>query len=1039
MNICPLRNLIHSFVWIFLLSSVSLSSINAQHTVSGTVTDAGDKSVMIGVSIVDAQTKSGVITDLDGNFSIQCDPQTTLTFSFVGYVPQIVQVNNQTAINIALESDSKLLENVIVTGYKSEIKSNVTSSIASVKGKDIDKLAVLGIDQALQGQAAGIQVTQTSGAPGDGVSVRIRGVGTVGNNNPLYIIDGMPTTGDINMFSTHDIESVEVLKDAAAAIYGARAANGVIVITTKKGKAGDTKFSFNTTVGISQAYRLPKLLNTKDYLDIRNAAIVNANTLRDPARQLDTYPTSIVDTLANVNWLNEVFHPAPYQTYSLSATGGTENARYFIMGEYLDEKGVFKGQGFKKYGVRFNGEAGNKWLKVGNSLYFAYTDQNRMNSTGDGFGGGNELNVLRYALIAAPVFRIRNADGSYVNTSSELGDPLLYGDGNANPLALIDATDWTIQRSRFFGNVYAEAKILPGLKARTSLGGDFTFENEKKFKQKLSASIYNPTSLNEGRVFGRNMIWNNTLDYTKDFGRNHASILIGMEAIQNNTNYLGASANNFTRTDPNFRNIDNSVQENIKNIGASGITTYWALLSYFAQADYNFDNRYIIGASVRKDGSSRFGKENRWGVFPRISAAWNISNESFFSGINFIDNLKLRASWGKMGNQEIGLYPYSSLVGTGIRVYSFGDNIVTGAQILETGNSKIKWETTTMTNLGLDFSILKGRLTFIFDVYNKKTQDMLVQVPLPESAGEQTPPFVNAGSVENKGIELGAIYNNRVGEFSYTVGGNFSANRNNVLSLSTGEPLLGGFGLSDGAITKTEVGYPIGSFFLYEMAGIFQTQEEIEASPFQTKDTRPGDVKFADLNGDNKIDDKDRAHLGSPFPDFSYGLNLGFTWRNFDFSTLIQGVKGNDIYFLYGNFAYETQSRGFNSYEDIKDYWRPDNTNTSIPKVSLDDRNGNRRISTRFLYDGSYLKVRNVTLGYNLKSVFKTKSITGLRIYITGQNLLTFTKYPGLDPEIQANNNDTQGLGISSDLSVGIDWGTVPAPRKILFGINLNF
>jgi len=709
------------------------------------------------------------------------------------------------------------------------------------------------------------------------------------------------------------------------------------------------------------------------------------------------------------------------------------------MGEYLDEKGVFKGQGFKKYGVRFNGEAGNKWLKVGNSLYFAYTDQNRMNSTGDGFGGGNELNVLRYALIAAPVFRIRNADGSYVNTSSELGDPLLYGDGNANPLALIDATDWTIQRSRFFGNVYAEAKILPGLKARTSLGGDFTFENEKKFKQKLSASIYNPTSLNEGRVFGRNMIWNNTLDYTKDFGRNHASILIGMEAIQNNTNYLGASANNFTRTDPNFRNIDNSVPENIKNIGASGITTYWALLSYFAQADYNFDNRYIIGASVRKDGSSRFGKENRWGVFPRISAAWNISNESFFSGINFIDNLKLRASWGKMGNQEIGLYPYSSLVGTGIRVYSFGDNIVTGAQILETGNSKIKWETTTMTNLGLDFSILKGRLTFIFDVYNKKTQDMLVQVPLPESAGEQTPPFVNAGSVENKGIELGAIYNNRVGEFSYTVGGNFSANRNNVLSLSTGEPLLGGFGLSDGAITKTEVGYPIGSFFLYEMAGIFQTQEEIEASPFQTKDTRPGDVKFADLNGDNKIDDKDRAHLGSPFPDFSYGLNLGFTWRNFDFSTLIQGVKGNDIYFLYGNFAYETQSRGFNSYEDIKDYWRPDNTNTSIPKVSLDDRNGNRRISTRFLYDGSYLKVRNVTLGYNLKSVFKTKSITGLRIYITGQNLLTFTKYPGLDPEIQANNNDTQGLGISSDLSVGIDWGTVPAPRKILFGINLNF
>ena len=938
-----------------------------------------------------------------------------------------------------MESSQKLLDNVVVTGYRTEIKSNVTSAISTINSEEVSKLAVLGVDQALQGQAPGIQVTQTSGAPGDGITVRIRGVGTVGNNDPLYIIDGVPTTGNINMFSTKDIESIQVLKDAAAAIYGARAANGVIVITTKKGQAGIPKFSFSTSVGLAQAYNLPELLGTNDYVRIRNEAIKNANVLRDPPRRIDTFDLNIIDTLPNVNWLDEVFRVSPYQTYSLSATGGTENTRYYIMGEYLNEQGVFKGQGFQKYGVRFNGETGNNWFKLGNSIYYSYTSQNRMNSTGDGFGAGNELNVLRYALIAAPTFRVRNEDGSYVNVSSLLGDPLLYGDGNANPLALIDATDWTINRSRVFGNVYAEAKIFKGLKARTSLGGDFSFENEKKFKERLSAAIYSPTSLTESRVFSRNLIWQNTLDYSGLFGAHRLSGLIGMEAIKNSTNYLGASVNNFFRTDLNFRNIDNAIIEEVKNIGASGITANWALLSYFAQADYAFRDKYILGASIRKDGSSRFGKDNRWGIFPRISAAWNISNEDFFMQQRIFSTMKLRASWGILGNQEIGLYPYSSLVGVGRRVYAFNDNIVTGAQIIETGNSKIKWETTKMTDIGMDLGLFKNRLTIIADYYVKNTEDMLVRVPIPQSAGEQAPPFVNAGSVQNKGFEIATIFTDKVGGFKYDVGINFSTNKNKVVSLSSGEPLYGGFGLSDGPITKTEVGYPIGSFFLYQMDGIFQTQEEIDASPFQTVDTRPGDVRFADINGDKIIDEKDRTHVGSPFPKFSYGLSFGFTWKKFDFYTLLQGVNGNDVYFLYGNFAYETQSRGFNSYEDIKNYWRPDNTDTDIPKVSLDDRNGNRRISTRFLYDGSYLKVRNVTLGYDLGALIKSKMISGLHVYVTGQNLFTFTKYPGLDPEIQANNNDTQGLGLTSDLAVGIDWGTVPAPRKILFGISLDF
>lgn len=1029
-----------SFLLFNLLFCMIQSGFSQQITVKGSVISDEVLESLIGVSVQDKTTKGGVVTDIDGHYAIQCDVNSTLIFSYVGYKTQEIKVGNQAIINVVMVSDSKVLDELVVTGYRSEIKSNVSGAIATVKGKDVDKLVVLGLDQAIQGQAPGVSVTQVSGAPGDDIAVRIRGVGTLGNSNPLYIVDGVPTNANINMFSTDDIESIEILKDgAAAAIYGSRAANGVIVITTKKGKSGVPSFEFYTSMGVSQAYRLPKLLNSRDYLTVRNAAIKNANTLRDPARQLDTIPMSILDTLPDINWLNLVFHNAPIRKYGLSASGGNENSKYYITGDYLTQQGVFRGQGFDKYSIRFNGETGNKWFKVGNNVTFAYTDQKIINSTGDGFGPGNELSAIRYALIAAPVFKPYKEDGSYYNVSTELGDPTIFGDGNANPLALIDATDWTKKRSRIFGNIFAEVSLFDALKIKTNLGGDFIFENEKKFKQRLSEAIYNPTSLTEGRVFSRNLIWTNTADYTRKFGAHRISGMIGMEAIQNQDNYLGASVNNFFRTDPLFRNIDNSVTENIKNIGASGITTEWALLSYFAQANYSYENKYVVGATLRRDGSSRFGADNRWGLFPAVSAAWNVSEERFFEPLDFFSTFKLRASWGRLGNQEIGNYPYSSLVGVGKYVYSFGSGIVTGAQLLETGNSKIKWESCTQYDFGLDFSLFKERLSFMIDYYNKRSDDVLVRVPIPETGGDQAPPYVNAASVENKGWEIGMVLNNKYRDINYSIGGNISTVQNKVLSLSGGEPILGGFGLSDGAITKTEVGYPIGSFFLYEADGIFQNQAEIDASAFQTKDTRPGDVRFKDINGDGVIDQNDRTHVGSPFPKFTYGLNLSLNWRNFDLSALFQGVYGNDVYFLYGNFAYETQSRGFNSYEEIKNYWTPTNTDTNIPKVSLDDRNGNRRVSTRFLFDGSYLKLRNITLGYDFKPMIKTNKISGLRLYVTGQNLFTSTKYPGLDPEIQANKNDTAGVGISSDFAVGIDWGTVPAPRTVIIGFNLSF
>ncbi|MBL7793193.1 MAG: SusC/RagA family TonB-linked outer membrane protein, partial [Saprospiraceae bacterium] len=670
-----------------------------------------------------------------------------------------------------------------------------------------------------------------------------------------------------------------------------------VLITTKRGKAGPPVFSFEAYGGVQEPVRLPQLLNAEEYLTIRNEAITNANLLRSPVNQLPTYDRAILDTLPDNDWLDIMFSPASVQRYSLSARGGAESSSFYISGEYLSQDGIFKGQSFDKYQVRFNGEIGRDRFRVGSNMVFSHTDRRVINGSGDGFGQGNELSGVRYTLIASPVFPSQYPDGRYINVSSELGDPVLFGDGNANPLVFVENTDWTIKRYRLFGNVFAEWEILKDLKFRTTLGGDFLFDREKLFKKRLSAAVYDPTSLNEGRVFNQTLVWNNTVDFQRTFGGHRITALAGMEAIQNHTDYLGASANNFRRTDLLFRYIDASIPEELGNVNASGIATEWALLSWFGQVGYSYKNRYVFSAAVRRDGSSRFGKNNRWGTFPSVSLAWNISNEPFFQDVDLVSALKIRGSWGQLGNQEIGIYPYSSLVSTGDFVYVFGEQIATGASIVETGNSNVKWETSNQFNVGLDLGLWQDRLSLTADWFRKRTEDILVRVPVPQAGGATRPPFVNAATVENKGIELGLTYRNKVGAFSYNVGANFAAVRNEVLSIAGSEPILGGFGLSDGPITKTEPGQPVGSFFLWEMEGLFQSQEEIDASPFQTQFTRPGDVKFKDLNGDNKIDDKDRRHVGSPFPDFTYGISAGFNWGKLDFSMLLQGIQGNDVYF----------------------------------------------------------------------------------------------------------------------------------------------
>lgn len=1030
-----------AFLVAIFLPFLCLSAMAQRFTVTGTVTSAEDGLPLIGVNVQEKGTTNGTATDGTGTFRLEVSsPKAVLLLRYVGYADLELPVEGRPMVSAVLQSSTNLLEAVVVTGYGREVRSELSSAISSIKSKNIEKLVVQGIDQALQGQAAGVSVTQVTGSPGDDIAVRIRGVGTLGNNNPLFIVDGVPTTGNINMFSLADIESIEVLKDgAAAAIYGARAANGVVLITTKRGKSGKPVFTFDAYHGVQQPVNLPELLNAEEYLGIRNEAITNANQLRNVANQLDTYDPAILDTLPDNDWLDLLFNPAPISRYTLSATSGGEAGNFYLSGEYFTQDGIFKGQAFDKYQFRFNGEMGNKYFRIGNNFSFSHTDRRVINGSGDGFGPGNELSGIRYTLIAAPVFPVRYPDGRFVNVSAELGDPILYGDGNANPLVFVQNTDWTIQRYRMFGNVFAELLPLEGLRLRTTLGGDLLFQKDKLFKERLSQAIYEPTSLNEGRVFDRTLVWNNTIDLNRSFGRHKVNALAGMEAIANHTDYLGAAANNFRRTDPLFRYINGSIPQEIEDVSASGIATEWALLSWFGQVGYSWAGRYVLSAAVRRDGSSRFGPENRWGTFPSVSAAWNVSNEPFWRHVPLVSAFKLRASWGRLGNQEIGIYPYSSLVQTGIRVYPLGEDIVTGAVLQETGNSRVRWETSTQTNLGIDLSFWQDRITWSTDLFDKRTNDILVRVPVPQAGGSQNPPFVNAASVRNRGLETSLSLRDQIGEFRYSIGANLSFVRNRVMSIADSEPILGGFGLSDGPLTRTEPGHPVGSFYLYETQGIFQSQEQIGASPFQSQFTRPGDIQFADLNGDNKIDDKDRRHIGNPFPDFTYGLQAACSWKNLDLSVQLQGVQGNDVYFLYGNFAWETQLRGFNSYRTVLDRWTPENTDTNVPKVSVDDRNGNRRASTRFLADGSYMRVRNITLGYDLKSLLKLRQLGELRLYATAQNAFTFTNYPGLDPEIQANANDTRGLGLSSDLAVGIDWGTVPAPRTLILGAKMVF
>lgn len=1026
-----------------LISFLFLSLSSWSQTIKGVITD-DTRNPLPGVSVYVINTTFGTTSDLDGKYQLEIVPgkvigdSITIVFSFIGFKSEEYRILNSptTAVtfDVMLKETSAMLNELVVVGYGVQRKSDITGAISTIKPNEITGQPITRIDQAMQGKAAGVQVSSTSGEPGESIKVRIRGIGTINGNDPLYIVDGVQTQDIAGILNPEDIKSFTVLKDASsAAIYGSRAANGVVIITTKKGVAGKPAFSYNFYGGFQTHGHLTPLTNTDEYLKIYNEAAV--------ADGRETIPDAIKPQLSNTDWMQEIFRPALIMNHELSVSGGNDNTTYYVSGGYQKQDGIVLNSAYER--VNFKTSVATtlaKWVKIGSNVNLSYTKQNLVGSSGDGYGG-NGGSVVRYAFFRNPALPVYEANGDYsdiptfdgYNTAQTI---TWFGDGY-NPVGLAQKYDWNLQTYRMFGDVFAEFTIIKDLKFKSDLGIDVTFADEKRFNENWGTDgrVNSPNSLSVSSGRGFTYTWSNTLNYTKIFNEKHTfNFLVGAEAIKNHSTGQVGTDRDFPDQSPNMRYLGNGL---VLNKNATEYDNGWALLSGFARVNYNYDNRYLAEGVIRYDGSSRFAPDKRWGAFYSGSLGWNINNEAFLKDLSWLNQMKLRVGVGQTGNQEAGLYNYLSVV-TGNYNYPFSNNNNYGYAISSLGDINTSWETTTTYDIGLDMAFLDDRLTFITDYYWRYTTEMLIPVPLPPSGGDATPPMINAGEMLNRGLELESFWREERGGFKYEIGGNFSTLHNEVLSLSNGKPIAAGR-IDDGVYaTLTEVGYPIGSFYLLEMEGIFQNELDVFTHANQGSNIQPGDVKFKDQNGDNVIDEKDRVHVGSAIPKYLYGVTANVAYKGFDLSIFFQGVAGNDIY-MQVNQDIEGFYRGFPVTQRYYDnHWTEEGSSNEYPRASWIGASNNKKASTRFLESGSYARLKNLTLGYNFK-VGKKSSVKSMRIYISAQNLLTITKYPGLDPEMYDSNNLKGEAVHNADLASGIDWGTYPISKIYTLGFNIQF
>lgn len=1009
--------------------------------ITGKITDARTGENLVGATVRVPGTGIGAIANASGVYELTVPMDAEfIEASYIGYEKKVVEINGSKEINFELQPSGAQLQELVVMGYGEQQKKDLTGAVAIVSSSDIADLPVANFTQSIQGRAPGVQIVNDN-APGGQSAVRIRGFSTVRNNDPLYIIDGVPTTEGLQYINPNDVESIQVLKDASSAsIYGARAANGVIVVTTKKGKNPRPELDVSVYYGIQQATNLPEMLNAQEYGDLLWQATLNDGGTPSS----DIYgdgPNPIIPQFldqnqiipsANVDWVDEIFQPAAVQNYNLSFRQGGERSNTLFSLSYFNQEGVMKTTGFERITGRLNTDYNlvNNKLKVGQNLQVTYSNDRYV--TNNSALGGLLYSAYKFPSIV-PVYDLEGNFG---------GNPL---NDIQNPLGRLEREKDNRPDNYFiFGNVFAEVNLLPNLIFKSDAGLNYTSTNVRNFFPAYNdiTSIRNDSELNTSNSFNRELIWSNTLRYNQEVGKSNFNVIAGTEAIENYNEIFSASRVGFPYDEDNFRYLDAGEGDVQRN---TGFSFRWALLSYFGKVDYTFDNKYLASFTLRRDGSSRLG-ENNWGNFPAFSLGWRLSEEKFFN-INGISDLKFRVGWGQNGNQDI---PAFSTISSYVSNPFYSNYDITGEQntvgqgftTTRVGNPDLKWETTTQTNIGLDLAILNNSVTFTADYFIKETEDLLVERPLPPLVGgtNQTI-WDNVGSMENIGFELGVNYrSNPMKEFFYEIGLNFTTIQNELTALHEDIDFLAipgsllhtnNFGQE---VTRSGVGQPIASFYGWKTDGIFRSQEEIDAHGLQPE-AQPGDLKFVDINGDGVIDTEDRDFIGSPHPDFTMGLNFSANWKNFDISLFIFASIGNEIYNLtqyYGGFF---NLSAYNKFADIKDAWSPDNPNSDIPRLSLDDPNNNVRPSDYYVKDGSFVRLKNLQIGYTLPNeLTKYIAASRVRVYVQAQNLLTITSYDGIDPEVGLQNYNSD----IRNLDIGVDRGIYPLARTITFGIDLN-
>jgi len=1029
------------FYLMLLLSVFTMQSGFAQEQsqfVSGNVKSADDGMGIPGTTVAIEGTKRATSTDFDGNFRVEAKTGDVITISFMGFKTQRVTVGTQKTINVTLQTEAADLKEVVVIGYGTQKRTTVTSAITQVTGENLAKTNTINALQGLQGQAAGLQITSTSGQPGEKLNVVIRGLGTTGGSNPLYVVDGI-LTGDITYLNNSDIESISVLKDAAsAAIYGSQAANGVILVTTKKGKRGSPgQITFEQYYGVQSVARKVDLLDAREYAVIINEAAVNSGK---PAY----FTNSQIAELGNgTNWMDKMLTDnAATKNFSFGASGGSETSVYSTSLSYLGQEGVVGGKdlsNYQRYNFRFNSEHKlyKDVLTLGQNLSFAYVDKN-------GIGVGNQYNnSLRSAFQTTPLLPMYDADGNYYDTTN---NSELWLSGVANPYAMMDYNNQNDSNNqKLLGNVYLQVEPVKGLTFKTTLGLDYYVSEGHSYKPVYHLSTYannNFDTVNQNMSKNRSITWDNLLGYKFNVADNHHfEAMAGTSYI----NYAGTSveANN---ADSVFNDLEHAWIDNTTNKDGTKITIKGKkeeniLMSYFGRLNYNFKDTYLFNATLRADGSSKFAPGNQWGYFPSVSAGWVMSNEGFLKDSQAINFLKLRASWGQVGNQSIRPFQYLATIKSNNTNYIFDNTegvLTPGAYPDRLSNPDLKWETSEQINLGLDARFLNNALNVTFDVYKKTNKDWLILAPVLATAGAE-PPYINGGDVINKGVELSLNYQNKIGDFNYSVSANGAYNKNTVGQIPTTDGIIHGLNneLYDNALEfyRAQNGFPLGYFWGYKTAGVFQNQTQIDnyksaGGVVLQPGAAPGDIIYANTNGDNVINDLDKTNIGNPNPDFTYGFSLSANYKAFDFSLMANGVAGNQIVQSYRN-----QSGAFGNYTSrILSRWHGEGTSNSMPRVTEDNRNFTQ-FSDLYVQDGDFLRINTVTLGFDLAKMNKSKSFfaSQFRIYFSVLNLHTFTKYDGMDPEIGfGSNNDDQKF------ASGVDVGYYPRPRTYMLGLNVK-